>query len=50
MVKLQRLKTGVFVLTVPADKIRRKAWKGGELFDCEFGPKGELVFVEIAPT
>jgi len=47
MVKLQRLKNGVFVLTVPADKIRRKGWKGGELFDVEFGAHGELVFVEI---
>lgn len=28
-------------------RLLRKAWKGGELFDVEFGARGELIFVEI---
>ena len=46
MVKLQRVKDRYF-FSVPKEKVMAKKWKGGEHFDVNFGPNGELVFKEI---
>lgn len=47
MVKLRKLAENQFVISVPIEKLKRKGWKGGEDFDCEFDQSGNLCYIEI---
>lgn len=44
--KLQKMNTGNYFVTVPKTMVHAKEWKKGDLLDFKIGSKGELILTK----